>query len=44
VDASGWREACEGLTLHHMGRGPDDDPVFFAAAYAAGRAARARVA
>jgi hypothetical protein len=44
VDASGWREACEGLTLHHMGRGPDDDPAFFAAAYAAGRAARARVA
>jgi hypothetical protein len=44
VDASGWREACDGLTLHHMGRGPDDDPTFFAAAYAAGRAARARVA
>jgi hypothetical protein len=44
VDARGWREACKGLTLHHMGRGPDDDPAFFAAAYAAGRAARARVA
>jgi len=44
VDASGWREACDGLTLHHMGRGPDEDPSFFAAAYAAGRAARARIA
>ena len=39
-DAKGWREACEGLPLSHMGRGPDDDPVFFEAAYAAGRAAR----
>jgi hypothetical protein len=36
----GWREACEGLPLSHMGRGPDDDPEFFAAAYAAGLAAR----
>lgn len=44
VDASSWREACEGLTLHHMGRGADEDPSFFAAAYAAGRAARARIA
>ncbi|MEP7335181.1 MAG: DUF3866 family protein [Actinomycetota bacterium] len=44
VDASGWRDACEGLTLNHMGRGPDDDPSFFAAAYAAGSAARARIA
>ena len=44
VDANGWREACAGLTLQHMGRGPDDDPSFFAAAFAAGRAARARVA
>ncbi|MEX2212279.1 MAG: DUF3866 family protein [Gaiellaceae bacterium] len=35
----GWREACEGLTLSHMGRGPDEDPSFFAAAYAAGLAA-----
>jgi hypothetical protein len=40
VDASGWREACDGLTLSHMGRGPDDDPAFFAAAYAAGVRAR----
>jgi hypothetical protein len=44
VDASGWREACERLTLNHMGRGPEEDPSFFAAAYAAGLAARARVA
>jgi hypothetical protein len=36
VDAGGWREDCAGLPLHHMGRGPDDDPWFFAAAYAAG--------
>jgi Protein of unknown function (DUF3866) len=39
VDASGWREACAGLPLSHMGRGPDDEPGFFAAAFAAGRAA-----
>src|SRR3954463_16452199 len=29
VDTAGWREACEGLPLEHMGRGPDDDPWFF---------------
>jgi hypothetical protein len=40
VDASGWRDACEGLPLAHMGRGPDDDPWFFAAAFAAGMSAR----
>lgn len=40
VDVAGWREACEGLPLSHMGRGPDDDPWFFAAAFAAGVAAR----
>ncbi len=40
ADASGWREACEGLTLSHMGRGPDDDSAFFAAAYGAGIRAR----
>jgi Protein of unknown function (DUF3866) len=39
VDVEGWREACEGLPLDHMGRGPDVDPWFFAAAYAAGRLA-----
>jgi hypothetical protein len=36
----GWREACEGLMLSHMGRGPDEDPAHFAAAYGAGRLAR----
>ena len=39
VDVAGWREACSGLPLSHMGRGPDEDPWFFAAAYAAGRLA-----
>lgn len=43
VDASGWRNACAGLPLSHMGRGPDDDPAFFEAAYAAGVAAAAMV-
>ena len=40
VDVDDWREACDGLPLAHMGRGPDDDPWFFAAAFAAGRHAR----
>ena len=40
VDASGWREACDGLPLSHMGRGPDEEPWFFAAAYAGGVLAR----
>ena len=40
VDVTGWREACEGLLLEHMGRGPDDDPWFFASAFAAGKLAR----
>jgi hypothetical protein len=39
VDVAGWREACEGLPLEHMGRGPDEDPWFFAAAFSAGRLA-----
>jgi len=39
VDVAGWRAACDGTPLSHMGRGPDDDPWFFAAAYAAGRLA-----
>src|SRR5829696_1602601 len=43
VDVSGWRDACGGLPLEHMGRGVDDDPTFFAAAYAAGRLARSRI-
>ena len=36
----GWEEACAGLPLGHMGRGPADDPAFFRSAYAAGLAAR----
>jgi hypothetical protein len=44
VDVSDWRDACEGLSLEHMGRGPDDDPWFFAAAFAAGRLARSLAA
>jgi hypothetical protein len=40
VDVSDWREACNGLRLSHMGRGPEDDPWFFAAAFAGGRLAR----
>jgi hypothetical protein len=39
-DGTGWREACTGLPLAHMGRGPDEDPRFFEAAFAAGVAAR----
>lgn len=40
LEPDGWRESCEGLPLSHMGRGPDDDPSFFAAAFAAGLLAR----
>ena len=43
VDTSGWEEACAGLPLSHMGRGPAQDPAFFAAAFAAGRLARTLV-
>jgi hypothetical protein len=39
VDTSGWQAACTGLPLSHMGRGPDADPGFFEAAFAAGRLA-----
>lgn len=39
-DGAGWREACAGLPLSHMGRGADEDPEFFEAAYAGGVAAR----
>jgi hypothetical protein len=39
-DGEGWKEACAGLPLSHMGRGRADDPAFFAAAFAAGRLAR----
>jgi hypothetical protein len=40
LEPQGWREECEALPLSHMGRGPDEDPDFFAAAFAAGRLAR----
>jgi hypothetical protein len=40
VDVGEWRVACKGLPLEHMGRGPDDDPWFFASAFAAGELAR----
>ena len=43
VDVAGWRDACAGLPLEHMGRGPDEDPWFFASAFAAGRLARVLV-
>jgi hypothetical protein len=39
VDVTGWEQACAGIPLFHMGRGPDDDPWFFAVAFAAGRVA-----
>jgi len=41
VDVEGWSDACSGLALMHMGRGPFDDPWLFASAFAAGRRARA---
>ena len=43
VDVSDWEDACRGLTLSHMGRGAQEDPAHFAAAFAAGRVARSRV-
>jgi predicted RNA-binding protein with TRAM domain len=39
VDVTGWETACGSLPLSHMGRGPRDDPWFFATAFAAGRLA-----
>jgi len=44
VDVADWEEACAGLPLSHMGRGPDEEPWFFAAAFAAGRLARSLLA
>lgn len=44
IDVSGWEAACAGLPLSHMGRGPNDDPLFFAAAFAAGLLARRQLA
>jgi hypothetical protein len=43
VDVTEWRSECEGLPLEHMGRGRDDDPWFFASAFAAGKLARSRL-
>jgi Protein of unknown function (DUF3866) len=43
VDVEGWEAACDGLPLSHMRRGPDEEPWFFAAAFAAGRLARGLV-
>ena len=39
-DGEGWADACAGLPLAHMGRGPEEDPAFFRAAFAAGVVAR----
>jgi hypothetical protein len=36
VAADGWEDACAGLQLRHMGRGPEEDAAFFRAAFAAG--------
>jgi Protein of unknown function (DUF3866) len=36
VETLGWEDACATLPLRHMGRGPDEDPAFFRAAFAAG--------
>jgi hypothetical protein len=36
VATNGWEDACAGLPLRHMGRGPEEDPAFFRAAFAAG--------
>ena len=41
IEVEGWREICSNLSLMHMGRHADADPWFFAAAFAAGRHARA---
>ncbi len=40
VEVDGWRDACADLPLEYMGRGADEEPWFFAAAYAAGALAR----
>jgi hypothetical protein len=41
IDVDGWQDVCANLSLTHMGRHADDDPWFFASAFAAGRHARA---
>jgi hypothetical protein len=37
VDVEGWDVACVGLPLENEGKGPDEEPWFFRAAFAAGR-------
>jgi hypothetical protein len=44
IEVEGWQAACSGIPLRHMGRGPEEDPWFFASAFAAGRHARALLA
>jgi hypothetical protein len=44
VEVEGWQDVCANLSLTHMGRHAGDDPWFFAAAFAAGRHARALLA
>jgi hypothetical protein len=39
IDVTGWEQACAALPLSHMGRGPAEDPSFFASAFAAGKLA-----
>src|SRR6266851_3449515 len=43
IGVTGREEECAGLPLAHMGRGPREDPLFFAAAFAAGRVAADRI-
>jgi hypothetical protein len=43
VDVAGWEQECADLPLSHMGRGPEEEPWFFATAFAAGRLARGLV-
>ena len=44
IATDGWEDACAGLPLRHMGRGPEEDPAFFRAAFAAGVVARGMLA
>jgi hypothetical protein len=44
IDVGSWHEECSRLPLSHMGRGMDEDPCFFMAAFAAGRYARSLLA
>jgi hypothetical protein len=44
IASDGWEDACAGLPLRHMGRGPEEDPAFFGAAFAAGVVARGMLA